>query len=72
MSDTELDQEVDLQALAEQGQEAEFKQDDKQGEELTELSDFEQKAFDQCLIPELDFNGTSEIWKTPNEYIQDV
>lgn len=63
----EAEQEVDLQALAEQEQEAGV---DQQGEELPEMSAVEQKAFDQGWRPEEDFSGPSENWKTPKEYIQ--
>lgn len=63
----EVEQKVDLQALAEQGQEEGVEQ---QGEELPELSAVEQKAFDQGWRPEEDFSGPSENWKTPKEYIQ--
>lgn len=67
MSEPQLEQEVDLQALAEQEPEL---NNDQQGEQLPEMSAVEQKAFDQGWRPEEDFSGPSENWKTPKEYIQ--
>ena len=67
MSDQQenVEQNIDLQSLAEQGQELEVEQ-----EEAPQLSAVEQKAFDQGWRPEDEFNGPSENWKTPKEYIQ--
>lgn len=60
-----VEQDIDLQSLAEQGQEPVVEQ-----EEAPQLSAVEQKAFDQGWRPEDEFNGPSENWKTPKEYIQ--
>lgn len=63
----EVEQEnIDLQALAEQGQEQEVEQ-----KEAPQLSAIEQKATDQGWSPEEDFNGPAENWKTAKEYVRD-
>jgi len=63
----EQEQEVDLQALAEQEQEVVV----EQGEELPEMSAIEQKAFDQGWRPLEEFNGPEDNWKSAKEYIKD-
>ncbi|MHC4105519.1 MAG: hypothetical protein ACYSR9_11300 [Planctomycetota bacterium] len=64
-AEQEVDQEIDLQELAGQEQEADIEQ-----EESPQMSAVEQKAYDQGWRPEDDFKGPSENWKTPREYIQ--
>ncbi len=67
MSEQELEQEIDLQALANQEQEAEVEQE----EEAPQLSEVEQKAFDQGWRPQEDFKGPEDNWKTAKEYVRD-
>jgi len=59
---------IDLQALAD----AENQEDNQKdaGEEL-QLSDTEQKAFDQGWRPKDDFEGPEDNWKSAKEYVRD-
>lgn len=61
---------IDLAALAQQGDEQENQQEEQQ-EESFELTAVEQKAFDQGWRPEEAFEGDKDNWKTAKEYIKD-
>lgn len=62
------DQEIDLVALANTGDQT--GQQEEQQEE-TNLSDFEQKQFDQGWRPLEEFNGPEDNWKTAKEFQRD-
>jgi hypothetical protein len=66
MSDAQenIEQEVDLEALAN------AENQEEQQEEI-KLSDFEQKQFDQGWRPLDDFTGPEENWKTAKEFQRD-
>lgn len=61
---------IDLNALAQQGGDKENQQEEQQQEPI-ELSATELKAFDQGWRPEDDFEGEKDNWKTAKEYIKD-
>lgn len=61
---------IDLNALAQQGGDQDDQQEERQ-QEAAELSATEQKAFDQGWRPEDDFEGEKDNWKTAKEYIKD-
>jgi len=63
-----IEQEIDLQALANADNQA---VDDKVQDGVIELTAIEQKAFDQGWRPQEEFNGAEENWKTPKEFIRD-
>lgn len=60
---------IDLNALAQQGGDQDNQQEEQQ--ESIELNATEQKAFDQGWLPEEDFEGDKDNWKTAKEYIKD-
>jgi hypothetical protein len=63
MSDEQ--QEVDLEALANQEEEVQQEQDE------VKLSDFEQKQYDEGWRPLEEFSGPEENWKTAKEFARD-
>jgi len=66
--ETIKEENIDLVALANAGD----NDGDKGGEEeLPQLSDTEQKAFDQGWRPQEDFEGPEDNWKTAREYVRD-
>lgn len=67
MDNENIEQEIDLQALANQEQEAEVEQE----EEVQQMSELEQKAFDQGWRPQEEFKGPEDNWKTAKEYVRD-
>lgn len=67
-SETENTENIDLEALA--AQESEQQNEPGQQEEV-QLSEVEQKAFDQGWRPEEEFEGPKEKWKSAKEYIRD-
>lgn len=60
-----VDENIDLQSLADDGKEI---QQEEPQEEM-QLTDLEQKAYDQGWRPEDDFQGKEGNWKTAKEYI---
>ena len=64
--DLNQDENIDLAELANTDQ---GNKDDKN--EVVQLSDTEQKAFDQGWRPKDDFEGPEDNWKTAKEYVRD-
>lgn len=70
LADNQDNELIDLAALAAQGDELESS-DQIEGNQESELSPIEQKAWDQGWRPEEDFQGDKDNWKTAKEYVKD-
>ena len=69
--DLKQEENIDLVALANAGDNDGDGGDKGGEEELPQLSDTEQKAFDQGWRPKDDFEGPEDNWKSAKEYVRD-